>query len=132
MPTNTATDDTIPNRIAQIAVNVKDLQRATAFYRDILGLRFLFEAPPQMVFFDCGGVRVMLGIPEKSEFDHPASIIYYHVADMTATVARLKGRGVTFEAEPHMVAKLEKADLWLGFLKDSEGNHVGLMSEVPR
>ena len=127
-----ATSGTVPTRIAQIAVNVRDLPRAIGFYRDTLGLRFLFEAPPQMAFFECGGVRLMLGSAEKSEFDHPASIIYYHVADMQGTVARLKGKGVTFEAEPHMVAKMEKFDLWLGFIRDSEGNPVGLMSEVPR
>ena len=121
-----------PNRIAQIAVNVKDLPRAIAFYRDTLGLRFLFEAPPQMAFFECGGVRIMLGVAEKPEFDHPSSIIYYHVPDMTSAVASLRERGVAFEGEPHMVAKLEKADLWLAFIRDSEGNPVGLMSEVPR
>jgi methylmalonyl-CoA/ethylmalonyl-CoA epimerase len=132
MVANTVRGHTAPNRIAQIAINVKDLGRATAFYRDTLGLRFLFEAPPNMVFFDCGGVRIMLGIAEKPEFDHPSSIVYYHVPDMTATVAALKARNVTFEGEPHMVAKLEKADLWLGFIRDSEGNPVGVMSEVPR
>lgn len=127
-----ASSETTPNRIAQIAVNVKDLPRATAFYRDTLGLRFLFDAPPQMAFFECGGVRLMLGLPEKTEFDHPASIIYYHVADMQATIAKLKAKGVEVIGEPHLVAKMEKFDLWLGFLKDSEGNSVGLMSEVSR
>ena len=126
------TSATTPNRIAQIAVNVKDLPRAIVFYRDTLGLRFLFEAPPQMAFFECGGVRLMLGLPEKPEFDHPASIIYYHVADMQATTSKLKAKGVEIIGEPHLVAKMEKFDLWLGFLKDSEGNSVGLMSEVPR
>ena len=122
----------IPNRIAQIAINVKDMPRAIAFYRDTLGLRFLFEAPPQMAFFECGGVRLMFGVPEKPEFDHPSSIVYYHVPDMTAAVTALKQKGIAFEGEPHMVAKLEKADLWLAFIRDSEGNPVGLMSEVPR
>jgi len=123
---------TAPTRITQIAVMVKDLPRAIRFYRDTLGLKFLFEAPPQMAFFDCGGIRLMLGIPEKPEFDHPASIIYYLVTDIGATVKALRDRGVTVEAEPHFVTKLEKADLWLAFIRDSEGNPVGLMSEVPR
>jgi len=121
-----------PSRIAQIAVTVKDLPRAVRFYRDTLGLKFLFEAPPQMAFFDCGGVRLMIGIAEKPEFNHPASIIYYHVDDMTATAQALKAKDVAFEGEPHMVARLEKHDLWLAFIRDSEGNPVGLMSEVPR
>ena len=128
----TAASSIAPNRIAQIAVMVKDHPRAVAFYRDTLGLRFLFEAPPQMAFFECGGVRLMLGIPEKPEFDHPASIIYYNVADMNAAVAALRQRGVTIDGEPHVVAKLEKTDLWLAFIRDSEGNPVGLMSEVAR
>lgn len=123
---------TAPNRIAQIAVMVKDLPRAIRFYRDTLGLTFLFEAPPQMAFFDCGGVRLMIGIAEKPEFDHPSSIIYYHVADIAATVKTLRERGVEVKQEPHLVAKLEKHDLWLGFIQDSEGNPVGLMSEVAR
>jgi predicted enzyme related to lactoylglutathione lyase len=127
-PANT----TAPNRIAQIAVMVKDLPRAIRFYRDTLGLKFLFEAPPQMAFFDCGGVRLLIGIPEKPEFDHPASIIYYHVADIAATVKTLRDRGVEVKEEPHLVARLEKHDLWLAFIHDSEGNPVGLMSEVAR
>lgn len=127
-----AATGTTPTRIAQIAVMVKDLPRAIRFYRDTLGLKFLFEAPPQMAFFDCGGVRLMMGVPEKPEFDHPASIIYYHVADITETVENLRKQGVTVEAEPHFVAGMEKYDLWLGFIRDSEGNPVGLMSEVPR
>lgn len=127
-----AATGTTPNRIAQIAVMVKDLPRAIRFYRDTLGLKFLFEAPPQMAFFDCGGVRLMMGIPEKPEFDHPASVIYYHVANITATTDKLRAAGVTIEGEPHLVAKLEKVDLWLAFIRDSENNPVGLMSEVPR
>ena len=128
----TSASPTVPSRIAQIAITVKDLPRAIAFYRDILGLSFLFEAPPQMAFFDCGGVRLMMGIPEKPEFDHESSIIYYHVDDIMATTDKLRKQGVTIEGEPHLVAKLEKFDLWLGFIRDSENNPVGLMSEVAR
>ena len=128
----TAANATTPSRIAQIAITVKDLPRAIAFYRDTLGLRFLFEAPPQMAFFDCGGVRLMMGIPEKPEFDHESSIVYYHVADINATIEKMRKQGVRIEGEPHMVAKMEKFDLWLGFIRDSENNPVGLMSEVPR
>jgi catechol 2,3-dioxygenase-like lactoylglutathione lyase family enzyme len=119
------------SQIGQIAINVHDLKRATAFYRDTLGLRFLFEAP-NMAFFDCGGVRLMLGIPEKPEFDHPASIIYCKVADIQAAHTFLRSRDVRFEAEPRMVARLPDHDLWLAFFRDPENNVVALMSEVAR
>ena len=118
-------------RIGQIAVNVKSLERAVAFYRDTLGLKFLFEAP-NLAFFDCGGVRLMLGPPEKPEFDHPASILYYKVADIAATHRRLVEKGVAFEAEPHLVARLPQHDLHLAFFRDSEGNLLALMGEMPR
>lgn len=119
-------------QIGQIAVTVKDLPAALAFYRDTLGLPFLFEAPPNLAFFDCGGVRLMLTAPEKPEFDHPASLIYYKVVNIQESAAQLKARGVSFEHDPHVVAKLPNYDLWMAFLRDPEGNMLGLMSEVPR
>ncbi len=118
--------------IGQIAVNVKQLERAVRFYRDTLGLRFLFEAPPQMAFFDCGGVRLMLGVASEPAFDHPASIIYYRVDDIQAAHRTLTQRGASFTSPPHFVAKLPDHDLWLAFLQDSEGNLLALMSEVVR
>lgn len=118
-------------RIAQIAVNVHDLKRATAFYRDVLGLRLLFEVPT-LAFFDCGGVRLMLGKAEKPEFDHPGSILYYQVADIKATHAELSRRGVKFEDTPHVVAPLGANDLWMTFCRDSEGNLLALTAEIPR
>jgi methylmalonyl-CoA/ethylmalonyl-CoA epimerase len=119
-------------QIGQIAIAVKDLPRALSFYRDVLGLPFLFEAPPKLAFFDCAGVRLMLSEPDKPEFDHPASIIYYRVANMQETVAVLKARGVPFESEPHLIAKMPNHDLWMAFLRDPEKNLIGLMSEVAR
>jgi methylmalonyl-CoA/ethylmalonyl-CoA epimerase len=119
-------------RIGQIAVNVKDIDRAVAFYRDRLGLRFLFTAPPNMGFFDCGGVRLMLGVPTEPRFEHPSSILYFQVDDIQAAHAAMAAKGVTFEREPALVAKLEKADLWLAFFQDGEGNVMALMSEVTR
>ena len=119
------------NKIGQIFVNVKDLDRAIAFYRDILGMRFLFQAPPQMAFFDCGGIRIMLGIPDRPDLDHPASIIYYKVDDIERIYETFKARGVEFIAKPHLVAPMPDYDLWLADFKDSEGNFVALMSEVP-
>jgi methylmalonyl-CoA/ethylmalonyl-CoA epimerase len=116
--------------IAQIAVNVKELARAVTFYRDTLGLRYLFEAPPQMAFFDCGGVRLMLGVASEPAFDHPASIIYYRVDDIRAAHRTLAGRGVEFTTPPHLVARLPDHQLWLAFFRDTEGNVLALLSEI--
>ena len=120
------------NQIGQIFVNVKDLDRAIAFYRDTLGMTFLFTAPPNMAFFDCGGIRLMLGIADRPDLDHPASIIYYKVDDIERVYETFKARGVEFIIKPHLVAPMPAYDLWLADFKDSEGNFVALMSEVPR
>ena len=124
-----ATDDVRLGPIGQIAVNAKDLERAIRFYRDTLGMPLLFQVP-QMAFFDCGGVRLMVGLPSEPAFDHPASIIYYRVDDIRAAHRTLARRGATFTSPPHFVAKLPDHDLWLAFLQDSEGNVLALMSEV--
>ena len=118
------------DRIGQIGIRVRDLDRAIAFYRDVLGMRFLFQAPPGLAFFDCGGIRLMLGTPEKDEFDHPASIIYYDVDDIRAAHQAIAGRGATFVDEPHVVARLPHAELWMCFLRDPDDNVLALMSEV--
>jgi methylmalonyl-CoA/ethylmalonyl-CoA epimerase len=118
-------------RIAQISIAVSDLPRAIAFYQDVLGLQFLFQAPPGLAFFNVAGVRLMLALPEQDNKDHHTSILYYETADIRASAAVLKSRGVTFESEAHKVANLGKVDLWLAFFRDSEGNVVGLLSEVP-
>lgn len=120
------------NQIGQIFVNVKDLDRAIAFYRDTLGMTFLFTAPPNMAFFDCGGIRIMLGTADRPDLDHPASIIYYKVDDIERVYETFKARGVDFIIKPHLVAPMPTYDLWLADFKDSEGNFVALMSEVPR
>lgn len=116
--------------IGQIAVHVQDLDRAVAFYRDRLGLRFLFQAPPGLAFFDAGGVRLMLSRPEGDAGG--TSILYFKVDDITASTAALKDRGVTITDEPHVIAKMDTYDLWMAFFRDSEGNIHALMSEVPR
>jgi methylmalonyl-CoA/ethylmalonyl-CoA epimerase len=116
-------------QIGQIAINVRDLQRAVAFYRDTLGMRFLFQAPGDLAFFDVGGVRLMLGVPEKPEFDHPASVLYYRVPDITAAYETLTSRGVTFIDEPHLIARLSTHELWMTFFRDSEENVLALMEE---
>jgi predicted enzyme related to lactoylglutathione lyase len=115
--------------IGQIAMTAKDLPRAVAFYRDRLGIRFLFQAPPGLAFFDCGGVRLMLSTPEKPEHDHPGSVLYFKVADIHAAHRDLAGRGVEFEGLPHLIAKLPDHELWMAFFKDSEGNTLALMHE---
>ena len=122
-------------RIGQIAFTVADVPRAVAFYRDVLGLRFLFEAPPNLAFFDCGGTRLMLTPPEREgavagqQFN---SILYYTVADIQAAASARTGRGVQFEQPPHIVARLDKADLWMAFFKDADGHMLAIMSEVAR
>ena len=118
--------------IGQIFVNVKDLDRAIAFYRETLGMKFLFQAPPNMAFFDCDGIRLMLGIADRPELDHPASIIYYKVDDIEKVYEVFKARGVEFVIKPHLVAPMPTYDLWLADFRDSEGNLLALMSEVPR
>jgi catechol 2,3-dioxygenase-like lactoylglutathione lyase family enzyme len=124
----TAAQFTGLSRIGQIAINVHDLPKAVAFYRDTLGMRFLFEAP-RLAFFDCGGVRLMLG-PSEPEFDHPGSIIYYKVEDIQNAYKTLSSRGVRFENEPHLIARMPDHELWIAAFRDSDGNLLELMSEV--
>jgi len=118
-------------QIWQIAINAHDLERAVNFYRDRLGMKHLFTVP-KMAFFDCGGIRLMLGLPEKLEFDHPSSILYFKVADIQAAFQTLSAREVRFEDQPHLIAKMPDHDLWMAFFRDSENNLLALMSEVLR
>jgi methylmalonyl-CoA/ethylmalonyl-CoA epimerase len=118
------------SKIGQIAINAHDVERAAAFYQDAMGLKLLFKAGPGLAFFDCGGVRLMLTRPEKPEFDHPSSILYFSVADIRAAHAAMKEKGVKFEDEPHLIAKMPDHELWMTFFRDSESNLLGLMSEV--
>jgi methylmalonyl-CoA/ethylmalonyl-CoA epimerase len=113
-------------------VTIRNLPRAVAFYRDILGMKLLFEAPPAMAFFDCGGIRLMLSEPEGAGNEQFSSVVYYTVDDIQAATAELQERGVTFEGPPHIIARLPHADLWMAFLRDPDGNMLALMSEVTR
>ena len=117
--------------IGQIAITTHDVERAIRFYRDSLGLEFLFRAGA-LAFFMCGGVRLMLAVPEDREFDHPSSIVYFRVRDIDAAREELAGRGVPFEDEPHLIAQLADHELWMTFFRDPDRNYLGLMSEVPR
>lgn len=117
--------------IGQIHISVKDLPGAVAFYRDVLGMKFLFEVPGQpMAFFDCGGIRLYLGKPEKEEF-RSNPLIYYRVDSIQDAYQTLQDRGVAFDGEPHVVHKTESMELWMVGFKDPEGNSLVLMSEVP-
>jgi len=129
------TDGFAVSRIGQIAMTVGDLPRAVAFYRDVLGMRFLFEAPPAMAFFDCGGIRLMLSLPERDGADpgrEYKSILYYAVDDIQEAARALEARGVLFEQPPHIVARLPQADLWIAFLRDPDGHMLAIMNETPR
>ena len=117
--------------IGQIHVTVEDLQRAVAFYRDVLGMSFLFEVPGQsMAFFDCGGIRLYLGKAEGPEF-RSNPMIYYRVESIDRAFKTLQQRGVVFSSEPHLIHKTDNSELWMAGFQDSEGNSVILMSDVP-
>jgi len=118
--------------IEQIAVNAHDIERAVAFYRDRLGMKLLFSVPPNLAFFDCNGIRLMLSLPAKPEFDHPSSIIYFNVDNIKQASETLSARGVQFEEQPAFVADMGTYDLWLAAFRDSENNVMGLMSHVPK
>ena len=117
------------NQIGQIAVPITDIDRSIIFYRDILGMRFLFQAPPDLGFFDCNGIRLMLDGPAKKNAGN-ASVIYYKVDDLQATFESLTSKGVIFETEPHLVVKMPDHELWMTFFRDPDNNLLGLMSEV--
>ena len=119
-------------KLAQIAVMVRDVERATAFYRDKLGIPFLFNAPPKMAFFDCDGIRLMLGVPERADLAHAASILYFKVPNIDVAYEALLERGVVFEGKPTLVAPMPTYDLWLAEFRDSENNVLALMCEKPK
>lgn len=133
--------------IGQIALTVGDVEVATAFYRDQLGMQHLFSAPPAMAFFDCAGIRLLLGEPEggsgggaaedqaekgSEEPQRGGCVLYFDVADIGSTHSALTGRGVEFIQAPHKVAELGETELWLAFFSDPWGNTLALMSEVPK
>jgi catechol 2,3-dioxygenase-like lactoylglutathione lyase family enzyme len=117
-------------RIGQIALTITDRARAVAFYRDQLGMRLLFEAPPNLAFFDCDGVRLMLSPAEKPG-ESFSSVVYFRVDDIQQACEALGGRGVAFEHKPARIAQLPTHDLWMAFFRDPDRNVLALMSEVP-
>src|SRR6187200_1312754 len=108
------------NQIGQIALHADDLDRAVAFYRDTLGMRFLFQVPPGLAFFDCAGIRLMLdAVKEKDSAERISSMIYYNVPDLNDVYETLVSRGVQFESKPHLIAKMPDHELWMAFFRDS-------------
>lgn len=120
----------LPRRIGQIALTVQDVDRAAAFYRDVVGLDYLFSAPPGLVFLRCGEVRLMLSRPEGGE-DHPASILYFDVEDLEGAHRRLASAGTEVVRAPGVVHRTDDSELRIGFYRDGEGNTFGLMHEGP-
>ncbi|HVR42086.1 MAG TPA: VOC family protein [Thermoanaerobaculia bacterium] len=115
--------------VRQIAITVRDLDRARTFYRDVLGIPFLFDAPPQMAFFEVGGIRLLLGVAEKPEQEHHSSILYFRTESIEAVHERLAAAGVTFVEAPRMVAEMSDHQLWLALFRDTEGNTMALLEE---
>jgi predicted enzyme related to lactoylglutathione lyase len=116
--------------IGQLLVPVDDLDRAVPFYRDLLGLPFLFSAPPQMAFFQCGGVRLLVGVPPAGHAAQRGSTIYFQVADIQSVFRSLNEKGVKFMAEPHIVHRTPNSELWLAEFADSDGSQLALMSQT--
>jgi methylmalonyl-CoA/ethylmalonyl-CoA epimerase len=117
--------------ISQLLIPVEDLERAVGFYRDTLGLPFLFSAPPQMAFFNCGGIRLLIGVLPPGQTAQRGSAIYFRVSDIQAVYASLKDNGVRFVAVPHVVCRSGESAVWLAEFTDPWGNPLALMSEVP-
>lgn len=117
--------------IGQIAIAVTNIDEAREFYKNTLGLPLLFDAGPELSFFDCGGTRLMLTTEQGNAADHKTSVIYYKVANIELATQQLIAKGVSFEREPQLVAKMSDHELWIGFLRDPDHNLVGLMAELP-
>lgn len=118
------------SEIGQVAITVDDVERATQYYRDVLGMRLLFQVP-NMAFFQCGSVRLMLGTAEGGAL-HPSTILYYKVDDIQKAHGALVERGVEFVREPALTHRADDYELWLAFFRDRDGHMLALMSEVPR
>ena len=117
--------------VAQVMIPVDDFDRGVSFYRETLGIPFLFKAPPQMAFFMCGPVRLLVGVLPPSQPAQRGGAIYFQVSDIRAVCSSLKTKGVQFQAEPHVINRTPRSELWLAEFKDPDGNQLALMSEVP-
>jgi predicted enzyme related to lactoylglutathione lyase len=120
-----------PGPLMQIAITSKNVPALAAFYRDVVGLRHLFDAGPNLSFFDLGGVRLMISVPSSPEVDHPPSLLYYRVTDIEGVHAALKARGVREERPPGLTARMPDHELWTSFCRDLDHNLFALMCEKP-
>lgn len=116
--------------LAQVMIPVQDFDRGVAFYRDVLGVPFLFAAPPQMAFFACGSVRLLVGVPPAGPPAPRGGALYFEVPDIHAVHATLRAQGVAFAAEPHRVHRTPTSELWLAEFRDPDGNALALMANV--
>ncbi len=117
-------------RIGQLMIPVGDFEEGVRFYRDVLGLRHLFSAPPQMAFFQCGDVRLLVGVLPAGQAAQRGSTIYFSVDYIHAVHATLAAQVVAFAAQPHVVHRTPETELWLAEFRDPDGNALALMSEV--
>jgi len=120
------------SRIKQIALPVNDVEQAKKFYKDVLGMQHLFDAPPALSFFDCSGVRLMLAGPtaQGKDGNRQHAVLFYDVSDIRKTYASIKAAGAPSHAEPHIIARMNGREVWIAELGDGHGNFVSLMSEV--
>jgi methylmalonyl-CoA/ethylmalonyl-CoA epimerase len=119
-------------QIGQLLIPIEDFERGVAFYRDVLHLQFLFAAPPQMAFFRCGNIRLLVGVSPAGQTAQRGSAIYFQVPDIQSVFTSLSDRGVKFMAAPHVVNRTPQSELWLAEFTDPDGNQLALMSEVAR
>ncbi|MEO5815722.1 MAG: VOC family protein [Gemmatimonadaceae bacterium] len=130
--TSTSSTGSAITGLRQVALTVSEVTRAVEFYRDAVGLTFLFSAGPNLAFLDVGGVRLMLSAPEAGFEAGASSMLYFQVADIDAAYATMSARGVTFVDAPHFLAPMPDHDLWLCAFRDPDGNPMALMCERPR
>ena len=119
-------------KVAQVLIPVDDFEKGVAFYRDVLGIPFLFSAPPQMAFFSCGTVRLLVGALPAGQKAQRGSAVYFEVEDIQGVVAALEGKGVQFKGAPAVINRTPQSELWLAEFADPDGNQLALLSTVPR
>jgi predicted enzyme related to lactoylglutathione lyase len=116
-------------KVAQLLIPVESLEAGVTFYKDVLGLTHLFSAPPQMAFFDCAGVRLLVGVMPGGQTPQRGSAIYFQVKDIDGVYESLRNKGVAFKSAPHIVNRTPHSELWLSEFTDPDGNQLALMSE---
>jgi catechol 2,3-dioxygenase-like lactoylglutathione lyase family enzyme len=128
----TTSSGTTVTALRQVALTVSDVARSTAFYRDMVGLPFLFAAGPSLAFLAIGSVRLMLASPEGDFKPGLSSVLYFKVDDIIGAHAEMSARGVSFLTPPHLIAPMPDHDLWLCDFRDPDGHTMALMAERPK